>query len=115
MLLMRAGRTRWKTENETFNTLKNHGYEFEHTFVHGYRNLTTNFSYMMMVAFMVDQLQEIASLHFQEALRTCFGKRCRLWRQIKAFYLAKVIMTSYNQLIDVIAHPKSWKLAPDTS
>jgi len=29
--LMRAGRARWKIENETFNTLKNQGYQFEHS------------------------------------------------------------------------------------
>src|SRR5712692_8138802 len=28
--LMRGGRARWKIENETFNTLKNQGYNFEH-------------------------------------------------------------------------------------
>ena len=30
--IMRGGRARWKIENETFNTLKNQGYEFEHNF-----------------------------------------------------------------------------------
>jgi len=30
--LMRGGRARWKIENETFNTLKNQGYHFEHNF-----------------------------------------------------------------------------------
>ena len=29
-LLVRGGRARWKIENETFNTLKNQGYHFEH-------------------------------------------------------------------------------------
>ncbi len=28
--IMRGGRARWKIENETFNTLKNQGYHFEH-------------------------------------------------------------------------------------
>ena len=28
--LVRAGRARWKIENEPFNTLKNQGYNFEH-------------------------------------------------------------------------------------
>ena len=28
--IMRAGRARWRIENETFNTLKNQGYHFEH-------------------------------------------------------------------------------------
>ena len=27
---MLIGRSRWKIENETFNTLKNQGYHFEH-------------------------------------------------------------------------------------
>ena len=34
MDLMRAGRARWRIENETFNTLKNQGYGFGHN--HGY-------------------------------------------------------------------------------
>ena len=28
--IMKGGSSRWKIENETFNTLKNQGYEFEH-------------------------------------------------------------------------------------
>ena len=38
---MRAGRARWKIENETFNTLKNQGYNFEHNYGHGYKNLSS--------------------------------------------------------------------------
>src|SRR5438132_3551967 len=37
--LMRGGRARWKIENETFNTLKNQGYHFEHNYGHGEQNL----------------------------------------------------------------------------
>ena len=33
--VMRAGRSRWKIENETFNTLKNLGYNLEHNYGHG--------------------------------------------------------------------------------
>ena len=33
--LVRGGRSRWKIENETFNTLKNQGYQFGHNFGHG--------------------------------------------------------------------------------
>jgi hypothetical protein len=39
--VMRAGRGRWKIENETFNTLKNQGYNFEHNCGHGERHLAT--------------------------------------------------------------------------
>ncbi|MCK4963233.1 MAG: hypothetical protein KAS19_12135, partial [Anaerolineales bacterium] len=38
--IMRGGRARWKVENETYNTLKNHGYHFEHNFGHGKKNLS---------------------------------------------------------------------------
>ena len=39
--LMRAARARWKIENETFNTLKNQGYHFEHNYGHGKENLSS--------------------------------------------------------------------------
>ena len=35
--------TRWKIENETFNTLKNQGYHAEHNFGHGNQYLAYNF------------------------------------------------------------------------
>ena len=31
-IIMRGGRARWKIENETFNTLKNQGYNFGHNY-----------------------------------------------------------------------------------
>jgi hypothetical protein len=54
--VMKGGRARHKIENETFNTLKNQGYEFEHNFGHGEKNLSTVFCYLMMLAFLADQL-----------------------------------------------------------
>ncbi len=35
---VRGGRSRWRIENETFNTLKNQGYHFEHNYGHGKKN-----------------------------------------------------------------------------
>ena len=37
--LVRGGRCRWKIENECFNTLKNQGYNIEHNYGHGQKNL----------------------------------------------------------------------------
>ena len=45
MEIMRGARARWRIENETFNTLKNLGYHFEHNFGHGYQNLSNNLAY----------------------------------------------------------------------
>jgi hypothetical protein len=84
--IMQGGRARWKIENETFNSLKNQGYEFEHNFGHGYKNLSVNMSYLMMMAFLFDQLLELSCKHFQRALKERFGKRIRLWEKMKAAY-----------------------------
>jgi hypothetical protein len=37
--IVKAGRSRWKVENEGNNVLKNHGYNLEHNFGHGENHL----------------------------------------------------------------------------
>jgi hypothetical protein len=86
MQIMRGGRARWKIENETFNTLKNQGYEFEHNFGHGYKNLSTNLAMMMFLVFLFDQLQEIGCKDFQNALAKNCGRRSYLWRKLRSLY-----------------------------
>jgi len=54
--VMQGGRSRWKIENETFNTLKNQGYEFEHNFGHGKKNLSHVFAMLMLLAFTIDHM-----------------------------------------------------------
>lgn len=85
--LMRGGRARWKTENETFNTLKNQGYHFEHNFGHGQQHLSVVLAHLMMLAFLVDQIQEAACLLFQAALAKV-GSKIRLWEKMRAYFLS---------------------------
>lgn len=80
--LMRGGRARWKIENETFNTLKNQGYHFEHNFGHGNKNLSTIFTLLMMLAFLIDQIQQKCCAVFQAAWESCGSKRA-LWERIR--------------------------------
>lgn len=56
--MMRGGRARWRIENETFNTLKNQGYHLEHNFGLGEKYLSLIFFSVMMLSFLVDQLQD---------------------------------------------------------
>ncbi len=63
---MRAGKTRWKIENETFNTLKNQGYQSEHNFGRGKENLNVAFAIFMFLAFAIDQLQEMGCFFFRQ-------------------------------------------------
>ena len=83
--IMRGGRARWKIENEAFNTLKNQGYQFEHNFGHGQNHLSVVFALLMMLAFLVDQTQQIACPLFQAAL-TKKRSRSRLWQRIRALF-----------------------------
>src|SRR5262249_22698410 len=48
--LMRRGRARWKIDNETYNTLKNQGYHFEHNYGHGEQHLSVVFAMLMMLS-----------------------------------------------------------------
>ena len=47
---MWGGRSRWKIENETFNTLKNQGYQFEHNYGHGHQNVAVNFQLLFRIS-----------------------------------------------------------------
>jgi hypothetical protein len=46
-----CGRARWKIENETFNVMKNHGYELEHNFGHGETFLAMTLAALNLLAF----------------------------------------------------------------
>jgi hypothetical protein len=83
--ISRGGRARWKIENETFNTLKNQGYNFEHNYGHGYENLSTVFAMLMMLAFYIDQVQQKACGLFQGALTFCKSKKA-LWEKMRSLF-----------------------------
>ena len=84
-LIERGGRARWKVENETFNTLKNQNYHFEHNYGHGFKNLSTNLMMLMMLAFLVDQVQQIACPLFRAALAK-IKSRQGLWEKMRALF-----------------------------
>lgn len=83
--LTRGGRARWKIENETFNTLKNQGYEFEHNFGHGEQNLSVVFAMLMMLAFLVDQTQQLCCPLFR-AVWQKFGSKRALWDNLRSHF-----------------------------
>ncbi|MCK5882956.1 MAG: transposase [Bacteriovoracaceae bacterium] len=103
--IMQAGRKRWSIENETFNTLKNQGYNFEHCYGHGKDNLATNFALLMMLAFLVDQVQELSCSTFQKTL-VKMGTKKRLWSEIQSFFSRYRINSCWNDLLLKIAFPE---------
>jgi len=94
--IMRGGRAYWKIENETFNTLKNQGYHFEHNYGHGKNNLSVVFALLMVLAFLVDQTQQMACRLFQAVLEK-EGSRKDLWEHMRSlFYSLK-----FNSMEDI--------------
>jgi len=65
--IARAGRTRWRIENETFNCLKNQGYHLEHSYGHGKEHLSSTLAGLMLLSFLFDQVQEHACDLFKRA------------------------------------------------
>ena len=83
--LMRGGRARWKIENETFNTLKNQGYNFEHNYGHGEQNLSVVFAMLMMLAFLVDQTPAAVLCLIPSGMGQMGSKRL-LWERMRALF-----------------------------
>lgn len=100
--IMRAGRARWKIENETFNTLKNQNYNFEHNYGHGKINLSVNFALLMMLAFLIDQVQQLACSLFQSVLKK-EGSKKKLWEDVRHLFYALDII-SMEQIYQAILY-----------
>ncbi len=100
--LMRGGRARWKIENETFNTLKNQGYHFEHNYGHGEQHLSVVFAVLMMLAFLVDQTQQLCCALFQ-AVWAKLGSKRRLWERMRALFY-DYALASMCQLFEALLY-----------
>lgn len=100
--IMRGGRARWRIENETFNTLKNQGYNFSHNFGHGYQYLHTVFSMLMMLAFLIDQTQAFCCPSFKKAWEKMHSK-IRLWERIRNMVTLCQIPGGWTMLLEAIA------------
>jgi len=97
----RAGRARWKIENETFNTLKNQGYHFEHNYGHGEKNLCVVMALLMMLAFAIDQVQQKTNDLFRQAWQKT-GPKCALWEKMRNLF-ASFEVASMREIYEALA------------
>jgi hypothetical protein len=112
--LMKGGRINWRIENNTFNTLKNQDYHFSHNFGHGLKNLSTVFGMLMMLAFFVDQVQELCCNLFKKA-RAKYKSRTSLWETIRGLFKSYLIY-SWDDLLQGIGNGFNVAvLVPNTS
>jgi len=101
--LVRGARTRWKIENENFNTLKNHGYHLEHNFGHGAAYLSEAFFVLNTLAFFMHQIFALTDGLYQAA-RSRFTSRVEYWNIIRAS-LQLMVFDSWDHLLTRIHDP----------
>ena len=102
MEIMQAGRSRWKIENETFNTLTNQGYGFDRNYGHGQQHLASTLAYLMLMAFPTDQLIQWCSQPFQVLWKEAKTK-AKLWHTFRALFMVKPL-TSFRHLYQETAY-----------
>lgn len=100
--VMRAGRCRWKIENETFNTLKNQGYHFEHNYGHGEKNLATVLALLMFLAFTVDQMIQRCWKLFQQ-VRGGLRTKAKLWESLRSLFQVRRFKTMTELYLQIAA------------
>lgn len=110
--LVRGGRARWKIENETFNTLKNQGYHFEHNYGHGKMNLSVVFAMLMMLAFLVNQVEQSCCPLFNAVLKKFRTKRA-LWDNVRSHF-RHFIFSSMRHLYEVMLYDLAKELPAPT-
>ena len=81
--LAACGRARWKIENESFNTLKTKGYNLEHNFGHGAKNLAAVLATMNLIAFAIHTVADLIDDRWKAA-RAAIGSRKRFFEDLRA-------------------------------
>jgi hypothetical protein len=99
--MMRGGRSRWKIENETFNTLKNQGYHFEHNYGHGHNHLCDVMAKLMLLAFLIDQMMQAFNPTFKKVVQKASSKMS-FWEHFRAIYLVHIVK-SFKELFIILA------------
>lgn len=101
--LVKAGRARWKIENETFNTLKNQGYHLEHNFGHGQQYLSNNFFVLNLLAFFIHQILELCDTGYQYC-RSKFSSRKEYWNNLR-IAIHMMLFSDFDHLVRNVADP----------
>lgn len=106
--LVRAGRCRWKIENECFNTLKNQGYDIEHNYGHGQQHLSYNMYLLTLLAFFLHQIFELTDGLYQ-ACRKRLGSKAYFWESCRG-NTRLLVVDSWEQLLDMLLNPDDYQV-----
>lgn len=95
--IVQAGRARWKNENESHNTLKNHGYNLDHNYGHGDQFLAMISVSLNLLAFLMHTVLQLTDTTYQ-ALRDYLPSRIAFFSDIRAL-LTYHLFSQWEQLL----------------
>lgn len=96
--IIRAGRARWKVENEHNNVLKTKGYHLEHNFGHGQQHLANFLVSLNLLAFLFHTLFDLFDVQYRH-IRQELGTRQTFFNDIRAL-TRYFIFDSWQALLD---------------
>jgi hypothetical protein len=109
--MVKAGRARWKVENENNNTLKTKGYHLTHNFGHGKQHLSALLATFNLLAFLFHTVLELMDSSYQRLRQ--FLPRKRFFNDLRAL-TCYLCFESWDALMAFML--KGLELeAPDTS
>jgi len=94
--IIKIGRSRWKIENQHFNVHKNGGYELEHNYGHGQKNLSMVLMIMNLLAFVAHQILEMGDRLYQQARQK--DRLSEIWNGLRIM-MRKILFRSWEQMI----------------
>ena len=101
--IARAGRARWKIENETFNRLARHGYHLKHNFGHSQNGLANLLATLNLFAFTLHEVLDCVADLWQQC-RSKAGTRRRFFDKLRV--LTEMFwFPDWTALLRLILHP----------
>jgi hypothetical protein len=110
--IVAAGRTRWKVENESNNTLKTKGYHLEHNFGHGQQHLASLLATFNLLAFLLHTLLDLLDAKYH-LLRQTLVARQTFFDDLRAL-TRYICFASWTHLLDFMLHGLEVALPPDS-
>lgn len=109
-LIVKSGRARWKTENESNNVLKNRGYHLEHNFGHGKRHLSAVLLVLNLLAFLFHTVLGKTDRKYQK-LRCTLAARVTFFNDFRAL-TRYFIFDNWQHLMDFMLNQLEIDLPP---
>ena len=103
--LAACARARWKIEKESFNVLKNHGYNLAHNFGHGKQYLARMFAVLNLLAFAFHTACDCLEMLWEQARKT-LATRSGFFQDLHAI-CAYVVFPSWNSLMTTMVSGKA--------